>query len=441
MYSYKTLGRRLRELPFWKKILIIILSMALIRVGSDIPLPFVNQDYIRSLLNVDGLGFLNSITGGSMLTMSFFALSVSPYITASIVIQLLTVVIPALEEMRKDGKTGFDKYQKITRYTGIALGIVQATAMAAGLGKQGLLTPYTWKTVLLAAVIWSLGGVCIILLSEFLDKLELGQGISMILFCNIVSSVPSDVLNVWTFASSKTTAGTLTKCLIALVAAIALIGVCVTCQDTVKKLTVVQTRRTIAGSASTFPIPLLTCSVMPIIFAGSIMSFPIMVAQFIPSLQNGIIGKMIRALNTSMWFRPDMPKYTVGAVLYIILTTLFTYFYLSIGFNPYEISDNLKKQGGVIPGIRPGKPTAEYIEDLSTKIALRGNAIMTLIVLFTYMVCNVSGLGGLSIAGTSCFIVVNVALEEYKKASSNFSMKAMQKHNALLPKGLMAGGN
>lgn len=189
----------------------------------------------------------------------------------------------------------------------------------------------------------------------------------MILFCNIVSSIPSDLTGIWEYASVKNRTGMIVTCIAAAVLAVAVLTICVVCQETVKKLQVVQTRKTVAGSDSTFPIPLLTCSVMPVIFAGSMMSFPILVAQFVPKLQEGLIGKVIRALNTSMWFRPDMPKYTVGAALYLILTILFTYFYLDIGFNPVEIADNLKKQGGVIPGIRPGRPTADYIGRLSRK--------------------------------------------------------------------------
>lgn len=207
MYSYKSMTRRLKELPLWQKIAIVILSMAFVRVGSNIPLPFVNRLYIQSLLNVDGLGFFNSITGGSMLQMSFFALSVSPYITASIIIQLLTVVFPALEEMRKDGKTGMDRYKRLINITGGVLGILQAVSMAIGLGGRGLLDPYNWKTVLAATLIWSVGGIFIIFLGEFLEKLEIGSGISMILFCNIVSSIPSDLTGIWEYASVKNRTG------------------------------------------------------------------------------------------------------------------------------------------------------------------------------------------------------------------------------------------
>lgn len=166
------------------------------------------------------------------------------------------------------------------------------------------------------------------------------------------------------------------------------------------------------------------------------MSFPILVAQFVPKLQEGLIGKVIRALNTSMWFRPDMPKYTVGAALYLILTILFTYFYLDIGFNPVEIADNLKKQGGVIPGIRPGRPTADYIGRLSRKVAMRGNLIMVAVVLASYGICNAAGIGSVSIAGTPSFICANVALEEYKKVRAGLALRSMGRKNFLIPAGL-----
>lgn len=234
MYSYKSMTRRLKELPLWQKIAIVILSMAFVRVGSNIPLPFVNRLYIQSLLNVDGLGFFNSITGGSMLQMSFFALSVSPYITASIIIQLLTVVFPALEEMRKDGKTGMDRYKRLINITGVVLGILQAASMAIGLGGRGLLDPYNWKTVLAATLIWSVGGIFIIFLGEFLEKLEIGSGISMILFCNIVSSIPSDLTGIWEYASVKNRTGMIVTCIAAAVLAVAVLTICVVCQETVK---------------------------------------------------------------------------------------------------------------------------------------------------------------------------------------------------------------
>lgn len=432
-YSYKTMTTRLSGLRLWVKIFIILGCLAIVRIGSNIPLPFVNQEYIRSLLDIEGLGFFNAITGGSMLQMSFFALSVSPYITASIIIQLMTVVSPRLEEMRKDGKTGMNRYKKITQFTGITLALLQAGGMAIGLGAQGLLTPYAPITVIGATIIWTMGGVFIIFLGEFLDKLELGSGISMILFSNIVASIPSDIQSICTvFTVDGSAAVQITKIAGFLLVVIGVIAVCVRCSETRKEIPVVQTRKLTGSAKSTFPIPLLTCSVMPVIFAGSIMSMPILIAQFIPSMQNGIAGHIVRTLNTSTWFDPAAPWYSVGAILYLLLTTIFTCFYLEIGFNATEIAENLKKSGAVIPGIRPGKPTEAYMKRLSTRIALLGNTIMIGIILLMYLLCSLSHVGMLSIAGTSCFICVNVVLEEKKKIESNLSMRVRRANSFLL---------
>ena len=432
-YSYKTMTARLSNLGLLTKISIILGCLAIVRIGSNIPLPFVNRDYIQALLDVDGLGFLHAITGGSMLQMSIFALSVSPYITASIVIQLMSVVSPRLEEMRKDGKTGMDQYKRITQYTGVGLALLQSAGMAIGLGAQGLLTPYTPATVIGATVIWTLGGIFIIFLGEFLDKLELGSGISLILFSNIVASLPSDFQSIYTvFTVDEPAAAQIAKVTGLLLVIVGVVAVCVKCSETSKQLPVVQTRKLTGTAKSTFPIPLMTCSVMPVIFAGSIMSMPILIAQFVPSMKTGIMGHIITALNTAAWFDVETPWYSAGAVLYFFLTTVFTYFYLEIGFNATEIAENLKKSGAIIPGIRPGKPTENYIRSLSTRIALLGNTIMTGIILFMYLLCSISHVGMLSIAGTSCFICVNVVLEEKKKMESSLAVRTRKAHSFLL---------
>ena len=213
---------------------------------------------------------------------------------------------------------------------------------------------------------------------------------------------------------------------------VGVVAVCVKCSETSKQLPVVQTRKLTGTAKSTFPIPLMTCSVMPVIFAGSIMSMPILIAQFVPSMKTGIMGHIITALNTAAWFDVETPWYSAGAVLYFFLTTVFTYFYLEIGFNATEIAENLKKSGAIIPGIRPGKPTENYIRSLSTRIALLGNTIMTGIILFMYLLCSISHVGMLSIAGTSCFICVNVVLEEKKKMESSLAVRTRKAHSFLL---------
>ena len=423
--GYSTLENKLSNLPIKKKILLIVASMIFIRIGSVVPLPFVNTEYMKSLMNLEGLGFLNALTGSSFQQMSLFALSISPYITASIIIQLLTVAIPSLEEMKKDGKTGQDKIKKMTKYTAIALALIQSLGMAMGLGSQGLLNPYSAFTVTLATVIWTVGAVLLIYIGDTIEKLKLGSGISMILVCNIASTIPSDIRMIYEmFISGKTTAIQITTGVIAFGIFAAIVAACVTLSLTLKKIQVTHaskfaTKMNMANNV--FPIPLMTCSVMPVIFASSIMSFPLMLAQFVPVLQAGAFSHITATLNSSMWFNTVQPIYTIGAVIYLALTTLFTHFYLSIGFNCQEIANNFKHSGTVIPGVRPGKPTAEYLEKIVTRVAIAGNYLLTGMILLMHLICNITGLGALSIAGTSIFICVNVILE-MEKIAKNLSM-------------------
>ena len=423
--GFRTFKSQLKGLPTACKAAVILAVIILVRFGSSYPLPFVDGDYMRMILGIQGLAFLNSITGGSMQQMSFFALSISPYITASIIMQLMTVVFPSLEEMQKDGKTGRERFKHITQAVAVTLSVIQSVAMAVGLGARGLLVSYTPATVAAASVIWSIGAIVLIGISSFLDWMEVGSGISILLCANILSTFPSDVFALRDmFVSGKIPAvAVLNACLI-IATFLAILGVCVVLASTSREVPVVNSRK-LAGTLdkSSFPIPLNTCSVMPVIFASSILSLPIIVSQFTGTAKDGIPMHIMRCLTTGEWFKPEQPLYTVGAFLYFGLTTLFTFFYLDIGFNPYEIADNLKRSGATIPGIRPGAPTVEYIRQTSTRIALAGNTATTLLILAMHAVCNAYGLGALSIAGTSVIILVGVVIEERRLLASLAAVK------------------
>ncbi len=423
--GFRTFKSQLKGLPTACKAAVILAVIILVRFGSSYPLPFVDGDYMRMILGIQGLAFLNSITGGSMQQMSFFALSISPYITASIIMQLMTVVFPSLEEMQKDGKTGRERFKHITQAVAVTLSVIQSVAMAVGLGARGLLVSYTPATVAAASVIWSIGAIVLIGISSFLDWMEVGSGISILLCANILSTFPSDVFALRDmFVSGKIPAvAVLNACLI-IATFLAILGVCVVLASTSREVPVVNSRK-LAGTLdkSSFPIPLNTCSVMPVIFASSILSLPIIVSQFTGTAKDGIPMHIMRCLTTGEWFKPEQPLYTVGAFLYFGLTTLFTFFYLDIGFNPYEIADNLKRSGATIPGIRPGAPTVEYIRKTSTRIALAGNTATTLLILAMHAVCNAYGLGALSIAGTSVIILVGVVIEERRLLASLAAVK------------------
>ena len=413
-YKCKSFRTRLKELPFVCKTGIVLMVIIFVRFGSSYPLPFVNTGYMQMILGIQGLAFLNSITGGSMQQMSFFALSISPYITASIIMQLMTVVFPSLEELQKDGKTGMEHFKKITQVLAITLAVIQSVAMAAGLGARGLLVSYTLATVIIASVVWSVGAVTLIGISTFLDWMEVGSGLSILLCTNILSTFPSDLFSLRdVFVSGKITAVAVLNIVLIIAVFLAVIGICVTLATTCREIPVTNSRK-MGGrlNKSTFPIPLNTCSVMPVIFSSSILSLPIIVSQFTGTAKNGLPMHIMRCLSTGEWFKPEQPVYSIGALLYFGLTTLFTYFYLDIGFNPYEIADNLKRSGATIPGIRPGTPTMEYIKKVSTHIALVGNAATTFLIIAMYAACNFYGLGSLSIAGTSVIILVGVVTEE-----------------------------
>lgn len=429
--GFRTFKARLKGLHPMCKIAVILVVIIFVRFGSSYPLPFVNQDYMRMILGIQGLAFLNSITGGSMQQMSFFALSISPYITASIIMQLMTVVFPSLEEMQKDGKTGRERFKRITQAVAVTLSVIQSVAMAVGLGARGLLVSYTLAAVAAASVTWSIGSIVLIGISSFIDWMEVGSGISILLCANILSTFPSDVFALRDmFVSRKIPAvAVLNTCLI-IAAFLAVLGACVVLASASREVPVVNSRK-MAGTLdkASFPIPLNTCSVMPVIFASSILSLPIIVSQFTGTAKSGVPMHIMRCLTTGEWFKPEQPLYTIGAALYFGLTTLFTYFYLDIGFNPYEIADNLKRSGATIPGIRPGTPTVEYIRKVSTRIALAGNTATTLLILAMHAVCNAYGLGALSIAGTSVIILVGVVTEERRLLASLAAVKQFSWHS------------
>ena len=428
-HRFQTFRTRIRELPFVCKAAIILGVIVLVRFGSSYPLPFVNTDYMRMLLGIQGLAFLNTITGGSMQQMSFFALSISPYITASIIMQLMAVVFPSLEELQKDGKTGQEKFKRITQAVAVTLSIVQSISMAVGLGAKGLLVSYTPAAVIAASVIWSVGAIVLIGLSTFLDWMEAGSGISILLCANILSTFPSDVFLLRDmFVSGKIPAVAVLNTVLIIAVFLAAIGICVVLTSTYREIPVTNSRKMPGRlDRSTFPIPLNTCSVMPVIFASSILNLPIIVAHFAGIADHKAASQAIRCLTTGEWFKLDQPLYSIGALLYFVLTTLFTYFYLDIGFNPYEIADNLKRSEATIPGIRPGTPTVEYIREVSTRIALTGNTATTLLILAMYAVCNTYGLGTLSIAGTSIIILVGTVIEERRLLASMAAVRRFTK--------------
>ena len=415
-----------------RRIYYVMLMLVIVRIGSQLPIPGVDRDFFKQLFanqSNDAFNFFNAFTGGSFETMSIFALSITPYITSSIIIQLLTIAIPKLEEMQRDGEEGRKKMTAITRYVTIALALFQSVTMAIGFGNRGWLTNMNFTSVVVAVATLTAGSAMLMWIGEQITEKGVGNGISIVLMINIVSRIPSDLVTLFDkFVKGKTIArGGLSVIIIA--AIIILVVVMVLILNGAERRIPVQYskkmvgRKMMGGQSSNIPLKVNTAGVIPIIFASSLMSFPVIIASFLNKGNGtGIGSKILKGLSYSNWFNPDEPVYSIGLILYIVLVIFFAYFYTSITFNPMEVADNMKKQGGFIPGIRPGKPTQEYLENILNYIIFIGAAGLTIVAVIPFFFNGVFG-ANVSFGGTSIIIVVGVVLETLKQIESRMLVR------------------
>lgn len=403
------MSERLRTLPLPARILAVAGLLLIVWAGQNIPLPFINHDYLSGLFTGGAMEFINMATGGSLRQMSVFALSVTPYITASIIMQLMSVIIPPLYEMQKNGEAGRREYKKITAAAGIVFSLIQASGMAAGLSLDGAFTDSSVRLAVLAVAVWTLGGAAVIAISEYMDKFDLGQGISMILCMNILSQVPSDILLIGQRCVLE--GAPLQKNVVRCAAAAAIAGCAVAAAvyGTRKKreIPLIQTRRA-ETAASSFAIPFFVCSVMPAVFASSLMALPSLILMAAPGLASGKLGKAAQICSMNSWFQRDLPWGGAGVVIYLALTFFCAVFYADIAVPADETARNLQKAGAVIPGVRPAKDTAAYLEKAVRETAIEGTAYMAAEILAVQAVFAAAGLRDVSVAGTSLFIVVSV---------------------------------
>ena len=404
-----------------KKLLFTTLILIVVRFGSQLPIPEI--DSAQSTLG-DSFSLLNSFTGGSFMQMSVFALSVTPYITSSIIMQLMTIVIPALEEMQKDGEDGRKRMAKITRYVTVVLAIIEGAGLAIGFANQGALgTDYTTFTIVTMIIALTAGAVLVMWLGERITESGIGNGISIILLVNIVSGMPGDFTSLYNqFMKGKQIGPALIAGCVIVGVVLAVVVFVIVLSDAERHIPVqyskkMQGRKLVGGQQSKIPLKVNTAGVIPIIFASSIMQFPIMLQNVLKYENNGFIGKALTSLNSSTWFDASHPKRSIGLLIYIVLVVLFAYFYTSITFNPLEISNNMKKQGGFIPGIRPGKPTVDYLNKILKYIIFIGAAGLTIVAVVPFFFNGVFG-ASVSFGGTSIIIVVGVILETIKQIQS-----------------------
>ena len=414
-----------------RRILFVFLMLIVVRLGSGIPVAGVDPDVFKNLFNSagDSMSFFDAITGGSFEKMSVFALSITPYITSSIIMQLLTIAIPKLEEMQRDGEQGRKKMTQITRIVTVGLAVLESTAMAIGFGKSGYLTEYNALYVILVVTVLTGGSTVLMWIGEQITEHGIGNGISIVLIINIISRIPSDLTSLYEqFISGKIVAKGILSGLIIAAVIIGTVILVVYLQNAERKIPVqyskkVQGRKQIGGNSTYIPLKVNTAGVMPVIFAQSLMQTPVIICSLLGKNNvEGFWGHVLKGLSQSNWFKPDQFVYTIGAVVYILLIIAFAYFYTSITFNPLEIANNMKRQGGSIPGIRPGEPTSDYLQEVLNHIIFIG-AIGLSIVAITPIVFN--GLFGanVSFGGTSIIIVVGVVIETLKQVESQMMVR------------------
>ena len=431
----KTLKRAFQIREIRDRILFVFFILVVIRIGCQIPVPGVNTSYIASLLQAqtgDAFNFFDAITGGSLMNMSIFALNISPYITSSIVMQLLTIAIPKLEEMQKDGEDGRKKITMITRWLTIVLAIIEGSAMSIGLGAQGLLPVYTWYTVLVAVAAMTTGAGLLMWLGERITEKGVGNGISMVLLINIISGLPDDFVTLYErFIANADVAMKVLAIVIIVAVLFVMLAFTVLLQDGERRIPIqnsakMSNRMMAAGRSYNKPLVLKvnTGGVIPVIFASSLMTTPGMIAQFFNVDYSTIGGKILLALNSSNWCRPDAPVYSIGLLVYCGLIIVFAYFYTSITFNPIEIADTMKRQGSFIPGIRPGKPTSDYLARILNYIIFVGAVGLMIIALIPILFSGIFNVSRLSFMGTSLIIIVGVVLETLKQVETMMQQRS-----------------
>ncbi len=415
------------------KILFTFAMLVVIRIGSQLPVPGVDRNYFANWFSQqtgDAFNLFDAFTGGSFLSMSILALNITPYITSSIIMQLLTIAIPKLEELQRDGEDGRKKIASITRYVTVGLALLQATAMAIGFGGSGLLVPYNALSVVTVVIALTAGSAFLMWIGEQITENGIGNGISIVLVINIISRMPQDLTGLFNqFVKGKPFATATLAAIIILAIIVGMVLFIILLDRAIRKIPVqyakkVQGRKMVGGNTSSIPLKVNTAGVIPIIFASSIMQFPIIISSLVGYSGTGVWARILAFLNSGNWFKftESTWYYTLGLLLYVVLVIFFAYFYTSITFNPMEVSNNMKKQGGFIPGIRPGKPTSDYLNRILGYIIFIGAVGLTFIGILPYVFQGLFG-ASVSFGGTSLIIIVSVILETINQLESQMLVR------------------
>ena len=434
---FETIRNAWKVADLKKKLLFTIFIVVLYRLGAAIPIPYVKSTALSTSMLATGgsiFAYLNILTGSAFSQATLFALGINPYITSSIVMQLLCIAIPYLENLSKEGEEGKKKINTITRYVTVALGLITAIGYYKLLDSYGLLIETGFFAGLVIVTCYCAGSALVMWLAEKINENGIGNGISMILFANIVSRLPSMAGTLLNYAMGK---GTFVKrddtvvtipvwagiiiAILAIAVAVAMVGFIVWMTNSERRIPIQYAKRVVGrkmygGQSSNLPIKVNMTGVMPIIFANSIVTIPSTIAMF------------VRPTEGSFWYG-FFELFATDSVLYLILTFVlliaFAYFYISISFNPIEVANNLKANGGSIPGIRPGRPTSDYITKILNRVTFIGALCLSVVAVFPLLVNIISGnnLQALAFGGSSVIIVVGVVLETIREIEAQMTMR------------------
>lgn len=403
-----------------RRILFTVLMLAIFRVGASIPVPGIDITYVKQAVENAGiLSFYDMVSGGAFRNFTLFALGVSPYITASIIVQLLTIAIPSMEELSKSGEEGRKKMTQYTRYGTIVLGLIQATGISVGLFRSALIQTDVLSIVLVVLTLTA-GTAFLMWLGEQITEKGIGNGISLIIFIGIISRLPGSILNTYRLFSEGQL--NIIQILMFLAMAIAIIVSVIIVQQGVRKIPVQYAKRVVGrkmygGQSTHIPMKVNTAGVIPVIFAVSLMYFPQTIAFFVKGDFQAFLNK---------WFSTSGNP---GVWIYIgveaLLIVFFAYFYTSVTFNPFDVADNMKNSGGFIPGVRPGKATGEYLSKVLNRLTFVGSIFLALIAVLPILIIKFGNIP-FRFGGTSLLIVVGVALETMKQIEAQMLMRNYQ---------------
>ena len=404
-----------------KKLIYTFIMLIIFRLGSTIPVPLINPDMLEQMFTGDNtmFGFIDIVSGGAFKNATIFAMSITPYINSSIIMQLLCVAIPALERLQKEGEEGRKKIGQFMRYGTVVLAIIQAVGLYFLLKSSNAITNPGWQAAIVIITTFTAGTAFLMWLGEQITEKGVGNGISLIIFAGIVSRIPDMAKTLYASVES----GALNWLMVAviLVFALLIIAFVVMMNEAERRLPVQYAKRVVGrkmygGQSTHIPIKVAGAGVIPIIFAMSIMAFPGTIASFFgkTAQSGGFWGAFLWVFSGQSW---------IYAVLYFLLIIFFTYFYTAIQFNPIEMSINMKKNGGFIPGIRPGRPTSDYIARVLSRVTLAGAFFLAFIAVIPIFMNLGLHISNFSIGGTSLLIVVGVALETVQNMESQMLMR------------------